>query len=92
MLADAKNEAEKQWNMGLPKRYTHYVSNQKEYFQQLSEAAGIENIPNVIVDIYEDSVERGFGDLRGYREFKYTINGTTFTKVADPYKPPNSKP
>lgn len=82
MLEDQMNEARKQWNKGYPKAKTHDIArDQKEYQRQLSELAGIKNLPEVFYDMYFD-VSKGLNDQpTQFRKFRYTIiDDHTFIK------------
>lgn len=83
MLRDQQNAAEALWNKGYPKRKTHsIVSIQREYFNQLSELADIENVPTILDAVAAEAII----DLRDqpteFRKYKFTIiDDKTFTKV-----------
>lgn len=90
-MTEMRKQTAAHWRIGYPKHYTHFLGDlQRAYFKQLSKEAGIENIPDVIVDIYMDSINRAVKDLAELRNFRYTIRGKSFTKVNDVYKPPIS--
>lgn len=82
MLNDMWTQTENHWNKGYRVHYSHYLGpEQKDYYKQLSETAGIENIPDVIGTIHWDSHDEAIRNPTGYRNFKYTIlDDKTFYK------------
>lgn len=82
MYADMQIRMQKHYEKGYGKRYTHYLGiEQKEYFRQLSETAGIENIPDVLADMHTDSratMQRAPSQFRKYKYF--IIDDKSFTK------------
>lgn len=83
MMDDMWAQVEHHWNKGYKRHQTHLLGiEQKEYYQQLSELAEIENIPDVIADIHHDSGENSKTDPLGYRDYKYIIiDNHTFERV-----------
>lgn len=70
------------WNKGYRKRYTHYLGpEQKEFFRQLSEVAGVENVPDVLCAMHYDSRATMARDPKHFRKYKYIIvDDKTFIK------------
>lgn len=74
MLQDQQFEGEKLWNRGYPKSQTHSVSPiQQEYFDQLSDSADIDHVPNILVTLALDATKRRSENPMGFRDFKFTI-------------------
>lgn len=82
MLEDQMAEAQKQWNKGYPKAKTHDIArDQKEYQKQLSELAGIKNLPEVFYEMYFDVSKGLYDQPTQFRKFRYTIiDDHTFIK------------
>lgn len=85
MLTDMWAQCGIHWNKGYRKHYTHYLGpEQKDYFKQLADAAGIETLPNVIAAMHFDSRASMVRDPAGFRKYKYIIDSnTSFTKVLE---------
>lgn len=82
MLKDEQFEAKKLWKKGYPKRKTHSVTQmQKEYFNQLSVLADIENVPGILVSLALESAKKRDEAPTEYRNYKYTVvDERTFTR------------
>lgn len=82
MMSDMHKQLETHWKKGYRKHYSHYLGpEQKEYFKQLSEIAGIENVPEVIAAMHSDSRATMVREPANFRKYKYTIiDDKTFTK------------
>lgn len=82
MLDDMHTQTQKHWNKGYRKRYTHYLGpEQKEYYQQLAETAGVENVPDVLADMHFDSRAAMVRAPSQFRKYKYIIvDEKTFRK------------
>lgn len=83
MLADQMAEAKKLWDKGYPIEKTHNVAaDQKIYQKQLSDLAGIKNLPDVFYDMFYDIIKGLIENPMGFRKYKYTIvDDKTFVKV-----------
>lgn len=82
MLEDMHINLQNHYNKGYRKHYTHFLGpEQKEYFKQLADAAGVENIPDVMADMHFDSRSTMARAPSQFRKYKYTIiDDKTFTK------------
>lgn len=82
MLKDLRVQTHIHWNKGYRKAYTHYLGpEQKEYYEQLSECADIENIPDVLCAMHFDSVLTMEREPAEFRNYKYIIiNSSSFRK------------
>lgn len=82
MLEDMHIQTQIHWNKGYPKRNTHLLGpEQAEYYKQLSETAGIENIPSVLPAMHNDSRQSMAEDSIEFRKYKYiVIDDKTFRK------------
>lgn len=82
MLENQKIETIQQWNKGYPKSKTHDIArDQKEYQKQLSELAGIKNLPDVFYDLYFDVSDGLQNNPTQFRKFNYIIiDDKTFIK------------
>lgn len=85
MLADEKVQSQKHWNKGYRKHYTHFLGpEQKEYFKDISDAAEIDNLPDVLSAMWMDNRKTMMGAPAEYRKFNYYIvDDKTFKK--EPY-------
>lgn len=55
MLLDMRAQTQIHWDKGYPKKKTHFLGpEQREYCKQLSETAEIDNIPDVLLAIFND--------------------------------------
>ncbi|XP_031628582.1 senecionine N-oxygenase-like [Contarinia nasturtii] len=72
-------------NNNIPRSRSHVLSwNHKKYYRELSNTAGITNVPEVISDIFTNGLESLKKDAREYRTYKYIINDDgTFDKVKE---------
>lgn len=62
----------------------HFLAaNRREYYTELAEDADIEDIPDIILDIYHDSAHTFLNSITQFRNYKYIINNNnnTFTKI-----------
>lgn len=75
MIADSQAELRKRLALGWPKRKGHSIAGElrQEYFSELSTIANIENVPEILMKIYEDGQMRRSIDPKGYRNDVYTI-------------------
>lgn len=82
MLRDWSAETQSVWNKGYSKAKTHYlIPIELEYQKQLSDLAGIKNLPHLFYSIPIDVCETSHVMLTEYRKFKYTIiDDKSFTK------------
>lgn len=82
MLENQQDEAIQQWNKGYPKAKTHDIArDQKVYQQQLSELAGIKNLPDVFYSMYFDVADGLINNPTQFRKYRYIIiDDKTFTK------------
>lgn len=83
MLEDMHIQTQIHLNQGYRKHRSHFfLQHEKEYLMQLSEIAGLEKIPNVLLDIGLDSVKCSQEDPIEFRKYKYTIiDDNTFEKI-----------
>lgn len=82
MLEDQEDESIRQWNKGYPKWKTHDIArDQKVYQQELSELAGIKNLPDVFYAMYFDVADGLINSPTQFRKFRYIIvDDKTFIK------------
>lgn len=82
MLLDEKIQTQKHWNKGYRKHLTHYLGpEQKEYYNDISDTAEIDNLPDVLSAMWVDSDKRIFEAPADYRKFNYfIIDDKTFGK------------
>lgn len=82
MLEDSLVQVQNIWNMGFPKRRSHFLLPiQREYFNQLSELGATENIPLVTDYIALDALNDLLTQPATFRQYKYTvIDDKTYTK------------
>lgn len=75
MLADSENQLHKRLALGWPKKKGHSIGGtlQREYFNDLSTTANIENVREVFLKIYEDTSMRRSENPKTYRNDVYTI-------------------
>lgn len=75
MCADSKIELDKRLALGWPKKKGHSIWGdlQREYFNDLSKTANIENVRDIFLQIYEDSAKRRTERPQNYRNDVYTI-------------------
>lgn len=75
MLADSENELKKRLALGWPKKKGHSLRGelQRQYFNDLSQTANIENVREIFLRIYDDSTERRSEHPKNYRNDVYTI-------------------
>lgn len=83
MLSDMRTQTQIQWAKGYPKYKTHYLgTEQKDYCKQLSEIADIENMPEVLLSLFEDHLETIKKEPYTFRRYKYiVIDEKNFEKV-----------
>lgn len=87
MLADSENQLHKRLALGWPKKKGHSIGGalQREYFNDLSTTANIENVREVFLKIYEDSSIRRGENPKTYRNDVYTIiDDEHFTRTTLP--------
>lgn len=82
MINDMRIQTQIHWNKGYQKRNTHWLGEeQSDYFKQLSETAGIENVPDVLPAMHYDSRMSMGKDPSDFRNYKYIIvDDKTFKK------------
>lgn len=74
MLEDMHIHLEKHHRNGYRKRLTHFLGpEQKEYFNQLTQMAEIENIPEVMSDMHFVARNTMLKEPEQYQNYKYTI-------------------
>lgn len=75
MLADSENQLHKRLALGWPKKKGHSIGGtlQREYFNDLSTTANIENVREVFLKIYDDTTMRRAENPKNYRNDVYTI-------------------
>lgn len=75
MLADSHIELEKRLAKGWPKKKGHSTGGafQRQYFQDLATLANIEKVPELFLQIYEDSSKRRAENPKDYRNDVYKI-------------------
>lgn len=75
MLADSEDQLKKRLTLGWPKKKGHSIGGplQREYFNDLSQTANIENVREIYLKIYDDSSIRRAEDPINYRNDVYTI-------------------
>lgn len=64
--------------LGNPKKPHMLFLRHSGYYEQLARAAQIENIPDIISDVFNDAIERQY--TPGFRDYKYIIEGNTFRR------------
>lgn len=82
MLTDMRAQTAIHWNKGYRKHHTHYMGpEQREYFKQLSTAADVQNLPDVLAAMHFDSRATMAREPAHFRKYRYTIvDDKTFTK------------
>lgn len=82
MLNDMQIQCENHWNNGYPKHRTHYLTDDyRNYITDLSKTAEIENIPDFIFNILDDSLSTQAHNPYRFREYNYgIIDNKTYTK------------
>ncbi|XP_031621424.1 flavin-containing monooxygenase FMO GS-OX5-like [Contarinia nasturtii] len=75
MLADSTNQLKKRLALGWPKKNGHSIAGplQREYFNDLSATANIENVREIFLKIFEDCGARRSADPVNYRLDVYKI-------------------
>lgn len=75
MFSDSENELKKRLELGWPKKKGHSIGGelQRQYFNDLSQIANIENVREIFLQIYEDSAKRRTEHPKNYRNDVYTI-------------------
>lgn len=75
MLADSENELKKRLALGWPKKKGHSIFGtlQREYYNDMSTTANIENVREIFMLIYEDCSERRSKEPINYRKDIYRI-------------------
>lgn len=74
MLANQQVEAYQQWNKGYPKAKTHDIArDQEKYQKELSELAGIKNLPDVFYTMFFDVYDGLINNPTQFRKYRYTI-------------------
>lgn len=83
MIQDMRAQTQIHWDKGYSKKKTHFLGpEQGDYCKQLSETAGIENIPNIVLSIFNNHVETFKKEPLKFRKYRYTIsNGNKFDKT-----------
>lgn len=85
MLADSDYQLEKRLALGWQQKKGHSIAGplQREYFNDLSKTANIENVREVFLRIYDDSSRRRSEDPINYRNDLYTIiDGQDFERTS----------
>lgn len=82
MLMDMRANTQVHWNKGYRKHQTHFLGpEQKEYFRQLAEVAGLETVPDVLTAMHYDSRQSMNKDPLNFRKYRYNIvDEKTFIK------------
>lgn len=75
MLTDSGNELKKRLALGWPKKKGHSVFGtlQREYYNDMSTAANMENVREIFMLIYDDTAERRWKEPIKYRNDIYRI-------------------
>lgn len=74
MLSEEANELERKKLQGLGKRHFHMMGpEQGDYYDDLSNTAGLEHLPPVLTKLHNESSMRFLDDLVHYREDRYKI-------------------
>lgn len=75
MLADSENQLKKRLALGWPSKKGHSIAGslQREYFNDLTATANIENVREVLLLIYDDSSRRRSEHPLIYRRDVYKI-------------------
>lgn len=75
MVADSENQLRMRLALGWPKKKGHSIGGllQRQYFNDLSATANIENVREIFLRIYEDSGARRSDDPVNYRLDVYNI-------------------
>lgn len=75
MLADSEDQLNRRLKLGWPKKKGHSIAGsfQREYFNDLSKTANIENVREIFLRIFEDCHDRRSEDPINYRNDVYTI-------------------
>lgn len=83
MLTDQRVQAEALWSRGYPKRKTHILMPvQREYFDELSALADIENVPLILDRVAADAIKDLLEKPTEFRKYQFTIkDDQTYTKV-----------
>lgn len=87
MSADSENQLRKRLALGWPKKKGHSIGGtlQREYFNDLSTTANIENVREVFLNIYDDTTIRRGENPKTYRNDVYTIiDDNQFTRTTLP--------
>lgn len=76
-------QAQIHWNKGYSKDKTHFLGpEQTDYCKQLAETADIQNMPEVLLALFDDHSETFDREPYTFRRYKYTIiDKQTFEKV-----------
>lgn len=81
MLNDMQIQCENHWNNGYPKHRTHYLTDDyRNYITDLSETAEIENIPDFIFNILDDSLSTQAHNPYRFREYNMALSITKPTQ------------
>lgn len=81
-MADMRMQTQIHWNKGYRKHRTHCLAiEQRDYYRQLSEAADIQNLPDVLSAIFLDHFVTVGKEPSDFRKYRYTIlDEKTFSK------------
>lgn len=82
MLEDLQIQTKAHWDKGYRKHYTHFLGpEQREYFNQLSETADIEGIPEVVPAMHLDSRDASRREPFTFRDYTYyKLDNESFRK------------
>lgn len=76
MRHDFNIQVDQHLKRGFRKKEIHILGlEHNEYYKELADTAKIENIPNVISDIFSDALKSLTSDPFEYRKNKYIIKG-----------------
>lgn len=83
MLRDSHENTLAHWAKGYPKWKTHYlIGTETEYRKSIAETCDIKMIPDVILNIANDSFGLFLNEPTEFRKFKYTvIDSSNFTRI-----------
>lgn len=84
MLMDMRAQTQIHWDKGYPKKKTHFLGpEQREYCKQLAETAKIDNIPDVMLAIFNNHLETHKKQPFKFRKHRYiVIDGNKFDKTS----------
>ena len=85
MTADASGDLQQRLDMGMPRRYAHFLGPlQWEYFDDLAALSGTEPMPAAVRELYDEVHVQRCHDLAGYKDRAFRITGPdSFVEVTD---------